>query len=121
MSIEQDIGRIAAALEQLVSWKMNPRLMLLELHDAPELPPPQPAEFVKPGPGPGRGHKKPKPPVVEENPIPEDTTAPAAEVPDTVPKTDTSPASPSEPAARNPSNLKSPRSRWTTCVSPWWR
>ena len=32
------------------------------------------------------------------NPTQADTTAPAAEVPDTAPETDTSPASPSEPA-----------------------
>lgn len=115
--IEQDISRIAAALERIAETNAlvadmamlayQPQIVSRTDQSAQQ-PEQEPQEFVKPKAGPGRGHKKPKPDAVQnvdttpENPTQADTTAPAAEVPDTVPETDTSPASPSEPAPESP-------------------
>ncbi len=108
--IETDLARIASALETLAdAYCRQVDTTARFLGEQPEPPmdtAPEP-EFVKPKAGPGRGHKKPKPDAVQnvdtiENPTQADTTAPAAEVPDTVPETDTSPASPSEPEPEAP-------------------
>ena len=114
--IETDLARIASALETLAdaycrqvdtqarflgdSYPVSPDAGLDSGRFVVNVP--EPKEFVKPGPGPGRGKKKPKPDDVQnmdttENPTQADTTASAAEVPDTAPETDTSPAPPSEP------------------------
>ncbi len=113
--IETDLARIATALERIAETNALVADMAMIAYTphievgvatAGRTVEPEPKEFVKPGPGPGRGKKKVKDDVQNvdaiENPTQADTSAPAAEVPDTVPETNTSPASPSEPEPEAP-------------------